>query len=750
MRFLRSIQILSAGVLAASLGCEAPEIEPREEGKIGGVARSSIQNNQRAWPANVNSMGLSLAASDITVVRFTVGFVGCKDPDIVVEGPSGIVNSSLSCTDLVFKNVTFKPSAAEEPLVLAANTGTATDAGGNVWTFVALEGTNSATLLANFSSTSDNAAVTISRATNAVSVGIDPGTGPICDANVPFGVTTDGTSKVSVSLKAPAGGAIPEGVVLTYGGPAANPPVTINGMQFDLDFAAFQPTSAQGNTLTYGPFKASKGNSFCQLNELVISVNVTGGAGGGGGTDGGTTGGDTPPADSAPPSVEGMLAAACSKVGAAYENCSRSEPAAYWGPHWAEKAQVFTVTPNRRGISTDAPDYFSLDWTITDQAGNVLTSKVIPLQQGVPTTIRFQQPTITDAELATDPTWYGSKDDLTRPHYLAAPVFYEHVAWRNIETPAAVYRFETINAVSVGRKSGALVELNFVPMVAGTFDGWCQFGGPSDYEALKLAGNQPMVYDGGGHPRLTGTFANAPIDTIRMALNFVVSADHDISLAAKNPLRNASFNGAPQSRDWSLVTISAPDGQTYTGQCFWGKCYAPDINAPNYLGYWGFGSEAGVNSFWRNEVTVGSSFEHDSPTSWSTAGANASVVGGPGSSKLNPDGFTMLRGWGHILRLDGGQDRSAVYSAPELFRASAFRKAMELGISGFGSGDLRTLLTDYLDSVEVKAQKATSLFLVPMVNGTYTVDEGQGAQGAGFPVIVKDEKDASMFEVINP
>ena len=75
---------------------------------------------------------------------------------------------------------------------------------------------------------------------------------------------------------------------------------------------------------------------------------------------------------------------------------------------------------------------------------------------------------------------------------------------------------------------------------------------------------------------------------------------------------------------------------------------------------------------------------------------------------------------------------------------------MELGISGISSGDLRLLYTDYLNSIEVKAQKATSLFLVPMVNGTYTVDEGLGAQGAGFPVIVKDEKDASMFEVINP
>jgi uncharacterized cupredoxin-like copper-binding protein len=161
-------------------------------------------------------------------------------------------------------------------------------------------------------------------------------------------------------------------------------------------------------------------------------------------TDGGVTdGGQT-----ALVSAETMVAAACSS-----DTCTTSKVVGYWKDLWTDHAVQRTV----RFVETDATHF---SYAVTDGAGAPST---LEFEAGVPVTLTLVNP--------GDGTSKGK-------HYLTAPEFFRTVAWRKAETADAEYKAPYFDAVEVLYAAGSekLLKLYFVPIVAGSFDAYCEIG----------------------------------------------------------------------------------------------------------------------------------------------------------------------------------------------------------------------------------------------------------------------------------
>lgn len=393
-----------------------------------------------------------------------------------------------------------------------------------------------------------------------------------------------------------------------------------------------------------------------------------------------------------PLSALNLMGEACTKEGDAYKDCSRSKPSSYWQKEgsktWNANAQVFT-------IENDATEN---NWVVKDSDGVVIENKTIELTQGMPTIIHYQN----GAEIA-------------KKHYLVAPVFFASAAWRKVETSDAEYKAETFNAVETLKVPNAKISLYFVPMESGTYDGWCEQGTTlKDYKALKAAGNIPLDWEtvGGGH---AGTVFGE-----KMTLKFVVSADHDVSLAAVDSTRNTAYNGHEKGSD-SSTDETTVGGVTYTKKYFWGKGKAagdtPDFdkNAPVVLP-WVKAEESSDSAFkFVSYVTDPTLTDHDNngPGGWTATSAG-------GTDMTATSGITMNVGYATIFKFESptGNSEKHYFTAPELYKDSVFRKAMD------SQGEFKA---DYFSAIEVLQGKWASLFMVPMKAGSYDVTCTEGS-----------------------
>ena len=272
------------------------------------------------------------------------------------------------------------------------------------------------------------------------------------------------------------------------------------------------------------------------------------------------------------------------------------------------------------------------------------------------------------------------------------PRKFASAAWRKVETSDAEYKAETFNAVETLQVSGAKISLYFVPMESGTYDGWCQIGDRSDYKTLRAEGNVPRTYEG-GHPGEGGA---------GMALKFVVSADHDVSLAAVDSTRNVDYNSHEKTGD-SKTDTTTVGGTTYTKHYFWGK--GDDSNDAPVVLPWVTADEDSdsafkFSSYATNQDATG--HNNNSPSTW--------VATGDATAMSETTGITMNVGYATIFKFKSpaGNSEKHYFTAPELYKNSVFRKAMDT------QGEFKA---DYFTAVEVLKGKWTSLFMVPMVAG---------------------------------
>ena len=395
--------------------------------------------------------------------------------------------------------------------------------------------------------------------------------------------------------------------------------------------------------------------------------------------------------------VEQMLADACAKKetenGVQYLGCSRSAPSSFWQRDespWNDNAQEFSI------IHGTVDDASATDWYITDKDGNVLPEKVITLKQGLPVILKVVQ-----------------RDDAgARKHYLTAAPFFDSAVFRKVQSNDGEYKSSTFNAVENLTTAGS-IDMYFIPMITGEFDGYCQIGvtNGSNFVGLKAGTVQPDFET--GHAGATG----APKS--EMYVKFIVEGEHNVSLEAHDSTRNTAYNGHAWGNDKDQV---GQDGNY--GACLWGdtdRCAAVGGTLETVVTKY-------VRAVNNNDGTM--KFEEVDLNADGVTYENPRDLGG--DSKL-----TLTLDKAHKLRFISEDTNAKHYlTAPELYKTSVFRKAMDT---------VAELKADYFKAVELlkapaDGSKHTELFFVPRQAGDFEAtctEDDHESQGMKFTITVE-------------
>lgn len=211
--------------------------------------------------------------------------------------------------------------------------------------------------------------------------------------------------------------------------------------------------------------------------------------------------------------------------------CKASDVVAYWTANW----DAFAIKRTVRFKETSAT-VFSME--VFD--GNGVPS-TLSFEAGRPVTLTIVNPGDTSSK---------------GKHNFTTPQFYRAVAWRNAANDGVEYRAPNFDAIHVRRLTGTdrSMVLNFVPIVQGTYTGYCNTGVPngSDYAAIVAGTVVPDLNATAGHAGLG------------MKTSLEVTGALGVTLDQQvDPTRNPLLDADPRRRATDPVWATAVRNETY-------------------------------------------------------------------------------------------------------------------------------------------------------------------------------------------
>ena len=212
---------------------------------------------------------LQLTDAKLDVIEVAGSFVGCDDDDWKIEGAKGEIVASMKCKEIVYKSLTMKVGEVTGGLTLDGQE-TVKDAAGNIWSFKSVNGVP--TLIAR-NVTTGGGEIILGGGSKPyeVELAVDPGVGPICDAEAPFLLKASG-SRIYVTLNQGSGHAV-KGIDLlinkkNLGKGLPLPTINKKNTRFTLDF-----TGKTAGVYEYSNvLLARKGGSSCVMKSLKVEL----------------------------------------------------------------------------------------------------------------------------------------------------------------------------------------------------------------------------------------------------------------------------------------------------------------------------------------------------------------------------------------------------------------------------------------------------------------------------------------------